>query len=140
MPWSFHRKASSSSSAPSNGSHNDLLQELKAVCAADSALQPLLPILILAEQGQPGTLDRFNLLNLLIKFIRSDHDLHETFKKSVPAEVLKVAIAHASPSNDRSNNLTKPIANFDLPPSPLFAKLKLMFAEHQRPHSAVLEA
>jgi hypothetical protein len=50
------------------------------------------------------------------------------------------AIAHASPSNNRSNNLVKPIGEFDLPTSHLCAKLKAFFAAQKRPHSAVLEA
>ena len=53
-----------------------------------------------AERGQP---ERFNLL---IKFVGSDHDLLETFKKDIPEmEGHKVAISHASSSNDRSDIL-----------------------------------
>ena len=83
--------------SPSTLYQDDLLQELKAACAADSALQPLLSILILAEPNQPGTLDRFNPINLLIKFVWSDHHPHSTFTKNIPTEAHKVAIAHASP-------------------------------------------
>ena len=128
----------SSNAAPSLY-QNDLLQEFKAVCAADFALQPLLSILTLAEHGQPGSLDRFNLLNLLIKFVRGDHQLHDTFTKGMPDEMHQFANAHASLSNDRSNNLAKPLGQFDLPPSSPFAKLTSFFAEHKQPHHDVVE-
>lgn len=134
--------ASTTNSVPPAPSltNNDLLQQLKAVCAEDSALQPLLPILTLAEPGQPGILDSFNLINLLIKFVRTDHSLRSTFKHSVPEEINKIASAHADPSNDRSNKLAKPVGQFDLLPSSLFAKFKIMFEEQKQPHPAVFEA
>src|SRR5258707_15395482 len=69
------------SNVPSSLYQNDLLQEFKTLCANDSALQPLLSLLTLAESGQPGTLDSFNLINSLIKFVRTDDNLHETFTK-----------------------------------------------------------
>lgn len=127
-------------SSQSSLRNDDLLQELKAFCAADSAFQPLLPILILAEDGQPGVLDRFSLINLLIKFVRSDEHLHETFTKSIPPQMHQLAVAHASPSNDSSNHLAKAAAHFDLPPSPLFAKFQALFFERKLPHPNVLEA
>jgi hypothetical protein len=138
MSWllSHHRH---SDAAPSLH-QDDLLQELKAVFAADSALQPLLPILTLAEPGQPGTLDFFNLLNLLIKFIRSDDDLHDTYKKNLPDELHELAIAYASTSNDRSNEFARPKGLFDLQPSPMFAALKARFTEKKQLHAEVLEA
>lgn len=130
----------SPSNAPSSLYQNDLLQEFKALCANDSALQPLLSLLTLAESGQPGTLDSFNLINSLIKFVRTDNNLHETFTKGIPNQVQQLAIAHASPSNDRSNNLALPLGQFDLPTSPMFAKFKSFFVEQRQGHPEVLEA
>ena len=118
---------------------NDLLQEFKAFCAGDSALQPLLPILTLAESGQPGKLESFDLINLLIKFCRSDPDLHAKYKGLLPPEVHEMARAHASPKNDRSNNLAHPLGQFHLPPSPLFTEFKALFGEKKQLHNEVLE-
>jgi len=141
-PSSSHKPSgppATSSSRSSSLYQNDLHQEFKELCANDSALQPLLSILTLAESGQPGVLDSFNLVNNLIKFVRTDNNLHETFTKGIPNQVRQLAIAHASPSNDRSNNLALPLGQFDLPTSPMFAKFKSFFAEHRQGHPDVFE-